>query len=223
MPKSARAAQPQALDVLLAQLEDMPFVDAARSLVRAGFLFSNRPGAPNRAYGLNLWEADVVVAIARAEKTELKCSQISDRTLITKGGITKILDRLSGRGLIRRVTSRADRRTRSVQLTGKGVELCRELIPEVARSDREVFEKAFRPEQMKQFRKLLMLLLRNLDADSARAQTRASDKTLEPKEFQDGTGTAVKDPYGMWEELKRLRLEVEHLKALQGLPCRVPL
>src|ERR1700722_14836893 len=126
--KPAHAAEPESLAALLAQLEDLPFADAVRALVKAGFLFINRPGAPYRAHGLNPAQADVLVAIARAEETELKCSEIAERTLITKGGITKILDRLEAHGLIRRVPSREDRRSISIQLSAKGIELCREMI-----------------------------------------------------------------------------------------------
>ena len=151
MLKSADAAEPHSVTALLAQLEDLPFVDTARALVTAGFLLSNRPGAPYHAYGLNLAQADVLVAIARAEKSALKCSVIAERTLITKGGITKILDCLEARGLIRRVPSRDDRRSISVRLRAEGVELCRKFLPEIARDDRKVFEKAFRPHQMQQF------------------------------------------------------------------------
>jgi MarR family transcriptional regulator, 2-MHQ and catechol-resistance regulon repressor len=212
MPSSAAEAQPLAL--LLGQLEDMTFVDACGSLVKAAFLFTNRPGAPHQAHGLNVAQADVLLAIARAENTELKCLQISKRTLITKGGITKILDRLEGRGLIRRMTSGEDRRSRSVQLTAKGVELCRELIPEVARSDREIFEKAFRAEQMNQFRNLLMLLIRELEEESLKAQTRASERP-ELKHFDHRTDAVLENSHAIREELKRLRLEVERLKVLQ--------
>jgi MarR family transcriptional regulator, 2-MHQ and catechol-resistance regulon repressor len=172
------APEPQSLTALLAQLEDLPFVDAARALVMAGFLLSNRPGAPYHTYGLNLAQADVLVAIARAEESALKCSEIAERTLITKGGITKILDRLEARGLIRRVPSREDRRSISVRLSTKGVELCRKFLPEIARGAREIFEKAFRPQQMKQFKNLLALLLRSLEADSA-TEIRASEQSNE--------------------------------------------
>jgi MarR family 2-MHQ and catechol resistance regulon transcriptional repressor len=173
--KPAHAAEPESLAALLAQLEDLPFADAVRALVKAGFLFINRPGAPYRAHGLNPAQADVLVAIARAEDSDLKCSQIAERTLITKGGITKILDRLEARGLIRRVPSREDRRSISIQLSAKGIELCRELLPEAWRGNREIFEKAFRPQQMKQFSRLLMLLLRSLEEDNTNALMRASE------------------------------------------------
>jgi DNA-binding MarR family transcriptional regulator len=173
--KSAHAAEPESLAALSAQLEDLPSV-AARALLTAGFRLSNHPGAPYRAHGLNLAQADVLVAIARAEESDLKCSEIAERTLITKGGITKILDRLEARGLIKRVPSREDRRSISIQLSAKGVELCRELLRETARGNREIFEKAFRAQQMKQFSKLLMILVRSLEADRTNARMRTSEQ-----------------------------------------------
>jgi DNA-binding PadR family transcriptional regulator len=99
--------------------------------------------------------------------------------LITKGGITGLLDRLEVRGLVRRLPSRADRRSVLVQLSAKGVELFRKLYPEVVRSNRSIFEKALRPEQMKQLTCLLTLLIRRLEselpAESPGAESSRSD------------------------------------------------
>ena len=148
--------------------DDLPFADATRALVKAGFLIGNRPNAPYHAYGLSLAEADVLATVARAPEGQLNCSEIAEKTLITKGGITKVLDRLEARGLVKRIPSRDDRRSISIQLSTKGIQFWRRFSPEVARGAREVFEKAFRPEQMKQFSKLLALLLRSLEADSTR-------------------------------------------------------
>ena len=173
--KPAHAPEPESLAALLAQPGDLPFVDAARALVKAGFLLSNRPDAPYHAYGLNLAQADVLVAIAWAEESGLTCSEIAERTLITKGGITKILDRLETRGLIRRVPSREDRRSISIQLSAKGSELCRKFLPESWRANREIFVRAFRPQQMKQFSNLLTILVRSMEVNITNARMRASE------------------------------------------------
>ena len=169
MPTLSGIAQEHSLAGQSAVPEDMPFADASRALVKAGFLISNRPGAPYHKHRLSLAEADVLSAIARAPAGQLNCSEIAEKTVITKGGITKILDRLETRGLVKRAPSRDDRRSISIQLTAKGVEFWRRFYPEVGRSERGVLEKAFRPEQMKQFSKLLALLLRSLEADTATA------------------------------------------------------
>jgi DNA-binding MarR family transcriptional regulator len=155
-----------------APVGDMPFADATRAIVKAGFLLSNRPQAPYHKYRLSLAEADVLSTIARTPEGQLNCSEIAEKTLITKSGITKILDRLEGRGLVKRIPSRDDRRSISIQLSAKGVEFWRKFFPEITRSAREVFDKAFRPEQMKQFNKLLALLVRSLEADSTKTSIR---------------------------------------------------
>jgi DNA-binding MarR family transcriptional regulator len=190
MPTLSGIAQEHPLAGQSAVPEDMPFADATRALVKAGFLISNRPGVPYHKYRLSLAEADVLATVARAPEGRLNCSEIAAKTLITKSGITKVLDRLETRGLVKRVPSRDDRRSISIQLSAKGVELWRRLFPEIARSAREVFEKAFRPEQMKQFSKLLALLVRSLEADSAKTSLRAFEQTHGETRKQ-ATDTAV--------------------------------
>ena len=144
---------------------DKPFMDAARALLRVGYLFGNDPGRPYHAHGLTLAQLDVLSALARADDATLNCSEIAKRTLITKGGITGILDRLEARGLVKRVPSREDRRSTRVRLSAKGIEFFRKLYPEVARSNRQIFETAFRPDQMKQFRELIALLIECLETE----------------------------------------------------------
>jgi MarR family transcriptional regulator, 2-MHQ and catechol-resistance regulon repressor len=184
MPTLPGMAREHSLAEPAAPLEDLPFADVTRALVKAGFLIINRAGAPHHKYRLSLAEADVLVAVARAREGRLNCSEIAEKTLITKGGITKVLDRLETRGLIKRVPSREDRRSISIQLSAKGVDFWRRFNPEVACSAREVLEKAFRPEQVKQFSTLLALLIRSLEVDSAKTSIRTSERPREKSGFK---------------------------------------
>jgi MarR family 2-MHQ and catechol resistance regulon transcriptional repressor len=147
----------------LIQSDYKPFVDAVRRLIRAGFLFVSHPQRLNSAYDLSFAQVDVLIALAGTKGESLSCSEIAERTLITKGGITGILDRLEARGLVKRIPSRDDRRSVLVRLSAKGVELFRKLYPELTQSSRSLFEKAFTPEQMKEFSKLLEVLVRSLE------------------------------------------------------------
>ena len=169
MAKPIDEPAPQSLAAMWTQLEDLPYLDAGCAVVKAGFLFSNRRHAPYRTDGLNLGQTDVLVTVARAAETGLSCSEIAERTVITKSGITKILDRLEERRLIRRLPSHEDGRSVSVQLTAKGVDLCRKLIPEAARSSRESFENAFRSDEMKQFSTLLEILIHGLEVETRKS------------------------------------------------------
>ena len=175
MPKVSEATDHRSLAVLLAQLEVQPAVAATKALVRAAFLLTTAPGRPFHVLGLNVPQMDVLATLAKAQGIGLNCSEIAGATLITKGGITGILDRLEIRGLVQRIPSRDDRRSIRVQLSGKGVDLCCRLFPELARDDHEIYAKVMRPEQIKQLSKLLTLLVRALEEDSPKTRARASE------------------------------------------------
>jgi DNA-binding MarR family transcriptional regulator len=161
--KPSSLAEQSSLVAQITRSDERPTIDAVRALIRAGFIFANHPQRPYLDYDLTFAQLDVLIALARTEDASLSCSEIAERTLITKGGITGILDRLEARGLVKRIPSRDDRRSVLVRLSTKGVELFRKLYPEHVRSNKSLFEKAFTPDQMKEFSKLLEVLLRSLE------------------------------------------------------------
>jgi MarR family 2-MHQ and catechol resistance regulon transcriptional repressor len=162
-PKQSRPSEQQSLAAEVIEPADQPFVDAARALLKADFLFSNHPQRPYFAYDLTTAQVDVLAALARAEGASLNCSEIAEKTLITKGGITGIVDRLEARGFVRRVHSREDRRSVEIQLSAKGIEFFRKVYPQLARHNRTLFEKAFSRAQVKDFNDLLTQLIRTLE------------------------------------------------------------
>jgi DNA-binding MarR family transcriptional regulator len=164
MPSKLHKQSPRAsLAAQVTRPADQPFIDTARALLRASYLYSSHPDRPYLRHDLTLAQVDVLAALARAESETLSCSELAERTLITKGGITGILDRLDARGLIKRYPSRDDRRSVQVRLSAKGVELMRKLLPELAQSNRVLFERVFQPEQLQRFNELLGLLTRSLE------------------------------------------------------------
>jgi MarR family transcriptional regulator, 2-MHQ and catechol-resistance regulon repressor len=142
---------------------DRPFIDLSRALLRASFLFSVHPDRAYHAFDLTLAQVDVLMALGNSTDASLTCSEIAEKTLMTKGGITGILDRLEARGLVKRIHSREDRRSVTVRLSAKGIELFRKLCPALGRSNRAIFEKIFGPEQHKEFGKFLHMLIRGLE------------------------------------------------------------
>ena len=59
----------------------------------------------------------------------LTCGAIGERTIARDPDITRLVDRLDARGLVKRTRSEEDRRVVDVHITGKGLELLRELDP----------------------------------------------------------------------------------------------
>jgi DNA-binding MarR family transcriptional regulator len=71
--------------------------------------------------GLEASEFDVLSALRRAGAPyELSPGQLVRETLVTSGTMTNRVDRLAGKGLVRRLPDPADRRGVIVQLTAEG-------------------------------------------------------------------------------------------------------
>jgi DNA-binding MarR family transcriptional regulator len=71
--------------------------------------------------GLESSEFDVLSALRRSGKPyELSPGQLLRETLVTSGTMTNRVDRLAGKGLVRRLPDPADRRGVIVQLTAEG-------------------------------------------------------------------------------------------------------
>jgi DNA-binding MarR family transcriptional regulator len=72
-------------------------------------------------HGLAASDFDVLAALRRAGSPfELKPGVLSTSTMTTTGGMTKRLDRLEERGLIRRTDDPGDRRGKLIVLTDEG-------------------------------------------------------------------------------------------------------
>ena len=79
---------------------------------------------------------NVLRILRGSHPTRLACSEIAARMIARDPDITRLVDRLTRRGLVARVRSRQDRRVVEVALTDKGRELLRTLDPHVNRMPR---------------------------------------------------------------------------------------
>jgi MarR family 2-MHQ and catechol resistance regulon transcriptional repressor len=94
------------------------FVPVMRELVRTYQAFSAYDAAGYSDVDLTVPQADVIFTLGNTRG--LTCKQIGEKTLITKGTLTGILDRLEAKRLIRRVRLAEDRRSTRIQLTRAG-------------------------------------------------------------------------------------------------------
>ena len=163
--RQSNRSEPLSLVAQLIEPAEQPFVDVGRALLKASFLFANHRERPYFGYNLSLAQVDVLVALAQAKGSKLNCSEIAEKTLITKGGITGILDRLEARGFVRRVHSSEDRRSVLIQLSAKGIDLFRKLYPALQRHNRTLLERAFTRGQTRDFSELLNQLIGSLEKE----------------------------------------------------------
>ena len=85
---------------------------------------------------------------------KLACSDLGDRLIARDPDITRLIDRLSKRGLVKRSPGRKDRRVVEVAITDKGLEVLRELDVHVERMPRALLGHLGKV-KLRQLRKLL--------------------------------------------------------------------
>ena len=78
---------------------------------------------------LGLGEYEVLLLLARAEGRQLRMSELADRLVLSRSGVTRLVDRLSAESLVQRTSCDTDRRGAWATLTGAGYERLRQAAP----------------------------------------------------------------------------------------------
>ena len=82
---------------------------------------------------------DLLWAVRRARGRRVRMAELADSLTLTRGGLTKLVDRLEAAGLLRREPADDDRRGLYAVLTEPGEELLRRMWPVYSRVLRETF------------------------------------------------------------------------------------
>ena len=128
------------LDRLVAkELPDRRGHEAWNSLLRAHATLMRRLETDlAQATGLALADFDVLAQLANAGG-ELRMTELADRALISRSGMTRRVTRLVEEGLVRRANVDADRRGVVVALTDAGIARLTETVPVHLRGVSELF------------------------------------------------------------------------------------
>jgi|SRR5579884_1595867 len=142
---------------------DEPFLKVLRPLVETYFAFLSKDDRHVRSLGLTLSQFDVIATLG--DTGGMTCKQLSDETLVTKGTLTGVLDRLEGKGLVERVPHQEDRRATIIRLTPKGEKKFREVFPTHIYYIKPFFERALTAAEMKTLRDLLLRLKESFERE----------------------------------------------------------
>jgi DNA-binding MarR family transcriptional regulator len=74
-------------------------------------------------HGLSLAEFDVLVQLDEAPERRMRMADLADAVLLTRSGISRLVDRLEARGLVERAPCPMDARGLNAALTEAGAEL----------------------------------------------------------------------------------------------------
>ena len=82
---------------------------------------------------------DVLWAVRRAPGRHVRMAELADGLTLSRGGVTKLVDRIESAGLLRRERAEDDGRGFYASLTDAGEEMLRRMWPVYARILREAF------------------------------------------------------------------------------------
>ena len=94
------------------------FLRSVRLLAECYHAFEKVSGAQARKSGLTPSQFDIIATLGNTSGMTFK--ELGEKTLITKGTLTGVVDRLEEKGLVRRGCKMEDRRSTIVQLTEDG-------------------------------------------------------------------------------------------------------
>jgi len=104
-----------------------PFLPTMQALVQCYQAFEAYSAADIRAMGLTPPQFDVIATLGNTPG--MTATELGEKTLITKGTLTGVVDRLAERGWVERVAHATDRRCQIVRLTKAGETLFARVFP----------------------------------------------------------------------------------------------
>jgi MarR family 2-MHQ and catechol resistance regulon transcriptional repressor len=103
------------------------FLSTVQALVQCYQAFEAYSAAHIRALGLTPPQFDVVATLGNTPG--MTATELGEKTLITKGTLTGVIDRLADRGWVERVAHDSDRRSQIIRLTPAGEGVFAEVFP----------------------------------------------------------------------------------------------
>lgn len=106
-------------------------------------------------HGMTTRDYEVLLYLAQDPDRRLPMSALAERTMLTRSGITRLVDGLVGAGLVERISCPSDARVSYAQLTDAGYEKLRSAGCTHVASIRRLFCERYTTEELEQLAELL--------------------------------------------------------------------
>ncbi|WP_114639052.1 MarR family winged helix-turn-helix transcriptional regulator [Polynucleobacter necessarius] len=133
----------------------MNFLPSLRNLVSAYQAFERYSAPDLKAMGLTMTQFDVIATLGN--QPPMTCKELGEKTLVTKGTLTGVLERLEAKGILERKTNPEDARSQMIGLTEDGQLLFEKVFPAHLKHLDKAFQK-LDTEQLKNLQESLNLI-----------------------------------------------------------------
>lgn len=161
-------ARPRATaDVAGAPSPDDPRLRAWVAFLQAYAVVTRRLEAELQAErSLSLADYDALVQLAIADRRRLRMSELADRVVLSRSGVSRLVDRLEGDGLVARRACPTDARGSWAELTPAGLDRLRHAAPVHLRGVDAHFLSSIAEEDREGLVRALEAIVRGLQAPS---------------------------------------------------------
>jgi DNA-binding MarR family transcriptional regulator len=147
------------MDIVTASVLDGAALEAWRSYLQSHASIVRELDASLLAeHGMTTRDYEVLLYLAQADDRRLPMSALAERTMLTRSGITRLVDGLVSAGLIERVSCQSDARVSYARLTDPGHEKLRRAGCTHVASIQRLFLEHFTPAEIEQLAGLLRRL-----------------------------------------------------------------
>ena len=106
----------------------MNFMSLMKELASTYQAFEGYSGSHIKQLGLTTTQFDILATLGN--QPPMTCSELGEKTLILKGTMTGVLERMETKGLIEKIPNQADGRSYMIGLTKSGDKLFKKIFPE---------------------------------------------------------------------------------------------
>ena len=144
-----------------------PRIEPWRAFLQAHARVTRRLDEELRAeHDLSLAEYDALLTIADAPDRRIRMRQLADRVILSKSGVTRLIDRLVLDGLVQRDVCLSDARGAEAVLTPAGLDRLRHASRTHLRGIDEHFLAALEPEDLRAIQRAMRAVAERAGADS---------------------------------------------------------
>ena len=131
---------------------------------------------------LSLPEQEVLARLGEAEEGRLRMADLASQMLVSKSGVTRLIDRLEKQTLVSRGECLTDRRVTYAVITDAGYERLRKSRPVLARAIETTFSSFLNDSDIRALRRVLRKVLEgNGKWDDSRCSLRLGQETSKPR------------------------------------------
>lgn len=129
-PPGSAAGAPTAAPASAAVMSDAPGIAAWRNFLTAHARITRRlDDELQAAHGMSLAEYDALLQIAHSPGRRVRMNALAERVILSRSGVTRLVDRLEAAGLVARAACASDARGQEAVLTQLGLDRLRRASP----------------------------------------------------------------------------------------------